>query len=226
MTTILSSSVGKKLMIALAGLFLVSFLLVHMGINLLLIIFEDSRNYNIAAHFMGTNIIIKIFEIILFLGFIVHILYGVYLQIMNWIARPTGYKISNNKQTSFFSKYMIHTSAVISIFLVIHLFNFYFKMKISGGVEEVIYNGRVYPDLGALVVAKFKIGWVVLFYLGSFLFLGFHLLHGFQSAFQTLGLNHKKYTPMIKLIGIIYSAGIVIGFSIIPIVIYFSRTIN
>lgn len=223
MTTLLTSSIGKKLLLAAAGLFLVSFLLVHMGINLLLIIFEDSRNFNLAAHFMGSNILIKVFEVILFGGFILHILYGVYIQIQNWMARPVGYKLPNNEQTSFFSKFMIHTAAIIFVFLVIHLFDFYFKAKIFGDVKDIIYDGKVYHDLGALVLAKFKIGWVVILYIASFLFLGFHLLHGFQSAFQTLGLNHKTYTPFIKTLGVVITLIIVTGFTIIPIVIFFNR---
>ncbi len=223
MASVLSSSIGKKLFVALAGLFLITFLLVHMSINLLLILFEDRQYYNIAAHFMGSNVIIKVFEIVLFGGLLLHIIYSVYLQILNWIARPVGYKVENNEQTSFFSKYMIHTAAIIFVFLVIHLFDFYFRAKIFGEVQEVIYDGKVFHDLGALVTGKFRIGWVVLFYIAAFLFLGFHLIHGFQSAFQTLGLNHEKYTPFIKVVGIIYTFVIVIGFSLIPIVIYFKQ---
>ncbi len=117
---------------------------------------------------------------------------------------------------------MIHTAAIILVFLVIHLFNFYFKTKF-GHVEEVVYNGKHYHDLGTMVLVKFKLIWVDIFYIASFLFLGFHLLHGFQSAFQTLGLNHKVYTPLIKTLGILYTLLVVAGFSIIPIVIYFTR---
>lgn len=223
MANIFSSSIGKKLMMAAAGLFLVSFLLVHLGINMLLVIFEDSKPFNLAAHFMGTNILIKVFEVILFGGFILHIMYGFIVQTINWISRPIGYKVANNQQTSYFSKFMIHTAVIIFIFMIIHLFDFYFKAKIFGDVPNVIYDGKEYHDLGALVLAKFKILWVVLFYIASFLFLGFHLLHGFQSAFQTLGIEHKAYTPMIKTVGKIITVIIVVGFTIIPVIIYFTR---
>ena len=209
-------------MMALAGIFLISFLLVHLGINLTLILFEDPRIFNIAAHFMANNILIKVIEVVLFGGLILHIIYGLILQVMNWLARPVRYKVGNYAQTSFFSKFMIHTAAIILVFLVIHLFNFYFKTKF-GHVEEVVYNGKHYHDLGTMVLVKFKLIWVDIFYIASFLFLGFHLLHGFQSAFQTLGLNHKVYTPLIKTLGILYTLLVVAGFSIIPIVIYFTR---
>jgi len=209
-------------MMAGLGLFLIVFLLVHLGINLLLIIFESRDAFNIAAHFMGTNVVIKVFEIVLFGGFLLHIIYGLIVQVQNWFARPVGYAKTHPSQTSFFSKYMIHTAVVIGVFLVIHLFDFYLKAKIFGGVPEVEIHGKQYHDLGLLVIEKFRIGWVVVFYVAAFIFLGFHLLHGFQSAFQTFGFDHRTLSPIIKATGIIYSAMVVSGFVLIPIVIYFS----
>ena len=224
MSNIFNSSIGKKLLMALVGLFLAIFLLVHLGINLTLIIFDDPRIFNIAAHFMASNLLIKVFEIILFGGFLLHIFYGLLLQLLNWIARPIRYKVYNTAQTSFFSKFMIHTALIILVFLVIHLFNFYFKAKFGHGhVAEVTYNGKLYHDLGTMVIEKFQILWVDIFYIACFLFLGFHLLHSFQSAFQTLGLNHKVYTPVIKNLGYIYTFIVVAGFTIIPIWIFLTR---
>ncbi len=224
MSNIFNSSIGKKLMMALAGLFLATFLLVHLGINLTLIIFEDPRIFNIAAHFMASNILIKIFEIVLFGGILLHIIYGLIVQVLNWIARPIGYKVSNPAQTSFFSRFMIHTALIILVFLVIHLFDFYFKAKFGHGhVAEITYNGKLYHDLGTMVIEKFQILWVVISYIAFFLFLGFHLLHGFGSAFQTLGLNHKVYTPVIKSLGYLYTFIVVAGFIVIPLWIYLTR---
>ena len=224
MSNIFNSSIGKKLLMALVGLFLAIFLLVHLGINITLIIFDDPRIFNIAAHFMATNVIIKVFEIVLFGGILLHIIYGLLLQLLNWIARPIRYKVYNTAQTSFFSKFMIHTALVILVFLVIHLFDFYFKAKFGHGhVAEVTYNGKLYHDLGTMVIEKFQILWVDIFYIACFIFLGFHLLHSFQSAFQTLGLNHKVYTPVIKLLGYIYTFIVVAGFTIIPIWIFLTR---
>lgn len=218
-----TSSIGKKITMAAAGLFLVLFLLVHLGINSLLILFPETNNFNIAAHFMGTNILIKVFEVVLFGGFLLHIIYGLIVQIQNWFSRPTGYRVNNYSQTSFFSKFMIHTAVIIFVFLAIHLSDFYFKAKFFGEVEDVMINGKEYHDLGAMVIAKFQIPGFVIFYIASFLFLGFHLLHGFQSAFQTLGIEHKKITPAIKTTGVIYTIIIVAGFTAIPVVLYFIR---
>jgi len=223
MANFFTSSIGKKIMMAGLGLFLITFLLVHLGINLLLIFCDSRDSFNIAAHFMGTNPIIKIFEIVLFGGFILHIIYGFIVQIQNWIARPISYAKTHPSQTSFFSKYMIHTAVIIGVFLVIHLFDFYLKAKIFGGVPEVVIHDKTYHDLGLLVIEKFKIGWVVIFYVSAFIFMGFHLLHGFQSAFQTFGLDHKTLSPIIKLFGVIYTIVVVLGFVAIPLIIYFSK---
>lgn len=223
MANFFTSSIGKKIIMSAAGLFLVSFLLVHLGINFLLILFEETDNFNIAAHFMGTNILIKVFEVLLFGGFLLHIVYGLIVQVQNWASRPKGYKVENYSQTSFFSKFMIHTAIIIFVFLVIHMSDFYFKAKFFGEVEEVMINGKHYHDLGELVIAKFQLPGFIILYIASFIFLGFHLLHGFQSAFQTLGIEHKKYTPIIKTVGIVYTFIVVAGFSIIPVLIYFYR---
>src|SRR5512145_2398341 len=104
MNNILTSSIGKKMMMSLAGLFLVVFLLVHLGINLSLILADSRETFNKAAHFMGSNVIVRILEIVLFGGFLLHMIYGVVLQLQNWLARPKRYKKENFSQTSFFSK--------------------------------------------------------------------------------------------------------------------------
>ena len=223
MSSIFSSSIGKKLFMSVTGLFLIIFLIVHLSINLSLIIFESRQNFNIAADFMSSNIIIKIFEVILFGGFIVHIFYSIVLQIQNWMARPKRYKIISFSETSFFSKFMIHTALIIAIFLILHLLDFFIKSKFIGDVEEVVYNGKKYHDLGLLVIQRFNIGWVVTVYIIALLFLGFHLYHGFQSAFQTLGINHKIYSPIIKTAGVIYTLVITTGFISIPVYIYFLK---
>ncbi len=222
MGNILTSSLGKKIMMAALGLFLIVFLLIHLGINLLLVLFDDSRSFNIAANFMGTNIVIKIFEVVLFAAFILHILYGLILQIQNWIARPIGYKVVDSQRKSFFSKYMIHTAVIITIFLVIHLFDFYFRAKFGNEHVTILYDSIAYPDLASEVIDKFRIPGYVIFYIASFLFLGFHLWHGFQSAFQSLGFKRKNWLRTVQIIGYIYTCIIVAGFTAIPLIIYFN----
>lgn len=212
---------------ALAGLFLITFLFVHLGINITVLIpgnetTQDREIFNRAAHFMGTFPLIKVFEVILFGGFIIHILYGLILQIQNWMARPTRYKVEGWSHTSPFSKFMIHTGIIVLIFLVIHMADFYVKAKFLGEVDDVVYNGETYHDLGALIILKFQHAGFVIGYIIAFILLGFHLHHAFQSGFQSLGLNHSKYTPFLKGLSTVISIIIPVGFTIIPLVIYFS----
>jgi len=216
------SSVTKKIIMALAGLFLISFLIVHLSINLLLLFDSSRESFNIAARFMATNLVIQVMQIVLFGGFILHILVGIILQIQNWMARPTRYKIEGYSQSSFFSKFMIHTGAVILAFLVIHLVNFFFKAKF-GEMPEVMIDGTLMEDMGLLVIEKFKEFPYVLMYLVWLLFLGFHLDHAFHSALQSLGLNHSKYTPLA--FGLSRALAILIagGFILIPVVIYVTQ---
>jgi len=226
-STLRYSSITKKVIMALAGLFLITFLFVHLGINLTVLLpgsetAEAKEIFNIAAHFMGTNILIKVFEVVLFGGVLIHILYGLIVQIQNWLARPKRYKVEGWSHTSPFSKFMIHTGALIFIFLVIHLMDFYIKAKFLGEIGTVFYDGKEYHDMGALVLEKFQYLGFVIAYLVALLFLGFHLHHAFQSAFQSLGLNHSKYTPFLKGLSTVISIILPVGYAIIPLVIYFS----
>lgn len=227
LSTLRYSSITKKVIMALAGLFLITFLLVHLGINITLLLpasetTQERETFNKAAHFMGTFPLIRVMEVVLFAGFIIHILYGFILQIQNWIARPKRYKIEGWSHTSPFSKFMIHTGIIILIFLVIHLADFYIKAKFLGEVGSVEYGGEEYHDLGLLVIQKFQIPGFVIFYIIAFILLGFHLHHAFQSAFQSLGLNHSKYTPFLKGLSLAISIILPLGFTVIPLVIYFS----
>ena len=128
------ASVTQKITLAILGAFLMIFLLVHAGINLCLLRADGGEWFRAAAHFMGTNYIVKIFEVILFAVFILHIVLAVVLQVQNWRARPVRYKVSNKSATAPGSKFMRYTGILVAIFLVLHLLNFYFvKMDIVPG---------------------------------------------------------------------------------------------
>lgn len=206
---------------ALAGLFLISFLIVHLGINLLILKNDGRESFNMAAHFMVTNPVIQTMQWVLFGGFILHILLGIVLQLQNWLARPQRYKVEGYSHTSFFSKFMIHTGAVIFAFLIIHLVNFFFRAKF-GEMPHILINGEQYEDMGLLVIEKFRDLPYVLMYVVWLLFLGFHLDHAFHSALQSLGLNHSKYTPVA--FGVSRALAILIagGFILIPVLIFIS----
>lgn len=211
MDKILFSSISKKFVMALAGLFLLLFLPVHFGINLLLLK-NDPMPFNKAAHFMVNFPVIKILEVFLMASILIHIIYGIFIQIQNWLARPVGYVSGLRSKTNSLSRFMIWTGATVLTFLVIHFFNFYFiKLGLVPGDPENFYS---------VVHNLFKIPAYNYIYLWFFLLLGFHLHHAFSSAFQTLGLNHRIWTPVIKLFAWVYSIVIPAGFAFISITIW------
>ncbi len=206
------SSITKKVVLAFAGLFLISFLVIHLAINLLLLMKDGGAAYTAGVEFMTTNPLIKIMEVFLFGGFLIHILMGILIQIYNWMARPVRYKVEGFSHTSFFSKYMIHTGAIIFVFLMIHFTNFYF-VKL-GFVEAPAGLGR--EDFYQMAILLFSSRFYSILYMVLMVFLAFHLNHAFQSAFQTLGLAHSKYTPFIRFVGTLYSILVPLGFALIP----------
>ena len=211
MDKILFSSISKKFVMALAGLFLLTFLPVHFIINLLLLK-SDPEPFNKAAHFMATFPLVKIVEVVLMAAILIHIGWGIFLQIQNWLARPVGYASGQKSRTTFFSKFMIWTGASIFTFLVLHFINFYFiKLGLVPGDPENFYS---------LAHNLFKIPAYNYIYLTCFLLLGFHLYHAFSSAFQTLGLNHRIWTPIVKAVAWIYAIVIPAGFAYISISIW------
>jgi succinate dehydrogenase / fumarate reductase, cytochrome b subunit len=214
MNKIIFSSISKKFVMALAGLFLLMFLPVHFIINLLLLK-NDPEPFNRAASFMATFPLVKVFEIVLIAAIIVHIIYGIYLQIQNWLARPIGYAGGQRSKTSSLSKFMIWTGATVLTFLILHFFNFYFiKLGLVPGDPENFYS--VAHNL-------FRIPAYNIIYLTCFLILGFHLHHAFSSAFQTLGLNHRIWTPIINILAWIYAIALPAGFAFISITIWLNR---
>jgi succinate dehydrogenase / fumarate reductase, cytochrome b subunit len=218
-----TSSLGRKLIMSIAGIGLLVYLLVHMGINSLIIFFDSPQTFNVAANFMGSNRAIRVIEILLFLTFILHIVYGLIISYRNKMSRPIGYKLKKNSSTEPFSDYMTHTALIILVFLVIHLANFFVRGKIIGNVDVIYYDGVPYQDMGGLVVQKFQNLGFVIFYVVAIIFLGFHLLHGLYSAFQTMGLTHKKYIGFIKGVSLVYTLVVTIGFIAIPVYIYFFK---
>jgi len=216
------SSITQKIWMALLGLFLMLFLVLHLGINLCLLRNDGGKWFTDAAYFMGTNYVVQVMEIFLFGSFILHILVGTILQIRNWISRPVRYAITNKTTTPFLSKYMIYTGAIVFIFLVIHLMNFYFN-KLGWVKSPVALAEGGEPDFYATAIWLFAQPVYSIVYIVLIGVLGFHLNHAFQAALQTLGMLNKKYSPAISMTGLIYSIIIPLGFIIIPIYFLFIR---
>jgi len=219
MANIFASSIGKKLVMSISGLFLIVFLLVHLTLNLFVIIDSSGELFNEACHFMATNPIIKIMEPILALGFLFHIFYGCYLELKNNAARPVKYAVSNKSEASWSSKNMFISGLFIFTFLVIHIWNYFYKIKFT----DLIESGQITE--AELVRSLFmpERWYFSLFYIISFVLLALHLNHSFQSAFQTLGINNGIWLKRWKVIGSLYTIVVAVGFSMIPIVIFINE---
>lgn len=219
MNGIFSSSIGRKLIMSISGLFLMMFILVHLTVNLMLLV-GNGEAFNRAANFMATNPAIKIVEPILAIGFIIHILYASIITLLNRRTRPVGYlKSSSNGVTSWASKNMYLLGGTILVFLVLHLANFFWKIKF-GEVPMLSYdNGLTRMEDAYLLVSGLFITywWYDMIYVAGALILGFHLSHGFWAAFQTLGWNNKVWINRLETVAYIYAIVIAIGFSIIPL---------
>jgi succinate dehydrogenase / fumarate reductase, cytochrome b subunit len=217
LTETLSSTLGRKLLMALTGLFLVSFLIVHLSGNFQLLMNDEGEAFNAYAKFMTTNPLIKAASYILYSGILLHVIYSIVLAIKNKSARPVKYaRTSSSPKVSWNSRNMGLLGTIILIFLVIHLRNFWYEMH--WGEIGVDMNGN--RDLYSVVTAAFAQPLYVLLYIVSMVGLAFHLAHGFSSAFQTLGWNHPKYSPLISKLGLAISILIPIGFAIIPIFLF------
>lgn len=221
MSKFLTASIGRKFVMSITGLFLLVFVGVHLGINLLLI-FDDSGDlFNQGAHFMSTNPLIKVMEPILGLGFVIHIIWSFFLEYQNWMARPVKYAKKNMSGASTWaSRNMLVLGALVLVFLIIHIINFFVKMKFTGDplLTEVTVNGVHMHNAYALVAGAFKASVALgIFYILGGILLGFHLSHGFWSAFQTLGLNNKHWLNRWKVIGTIYAIFIALGYAVIPL---------
>jgi succinate dehydrogenase / fumarate reductase, cytochrome b subunit len=206
----IDSSVGKKLVMALTGLFLYLFLIEHLIANLLLLNNDNGNAYTIYAEVLGSpyNIPLRIIEVGLFFFLIYHSLNGVRIWWTNRKAKGTTYLVNRaSENSSFFSRFMIQSGTVIFIFLIIHLRSFFVHYRLETP-EDTMYQG---------VIKSFQDPVYSWFYIFAFILLAFHLVHAFQSAFQTLGLRHNKYTPFIKSFGVIFSILLCAGFAVIPV---------
>ena len=219
-----SSSLARKFVMAGTGIFLILFLIVHVTGNLLLLKNDGGVAFNQYAHFMKHNPLILAGEVVLFAGILWHVVQGIILMVKNRAARPVDYAYKNtSERKSFFSKYMGQMGILILILLIWHLYNFFsykYFAELRGGIDMVEIEGEKVADMASIVYEELSIIGNVIIYLVFVALIAFHLHHGFQSAFQSLGLNHRKYTPIIKKIGVAYSIIIPLLFAVIPVLIF------
>jgi succinate dehydrogenase / fumarate reductase cytochrome b subunit len=212
----LSSSIGKKLLVALTGLFLITFLIVHCTINALIFLNDDGVTFTHWAHFMGTNPVIRTIEIVLILGFLIHIIQTLILWRQNRKARPVSYASTKSaEKVTWYSKSMTLLGTLILFFLIVHTSAFWIPNRTNQFLTGEELN------LYAMMLEKFQSPVLVVIYVLGCISLFWHLLHGFGSAFQSLGLNHLKYNKLISFVGVIFSIAISIVFAMMPLSIYF-----
>ncbi|TAL57757.1 MAG: succinate dehydrogenase cytochrome b subunit [Bacteroidetes bacterium] len=217
-TQFINSSLGRKTVMAATGLFLCVFLVEHLYGNLLLFYTDGGEAFIEYSHTLVHSLFIRIVEIFLFAAIIVHVVQAIHLTRLNSTARPVKYTEYKVGETSnWFSRNMGITGSLILFFLVVHLWRFFVPYRITDAV-----GGEGQINVAQDVKLAFQNGWYVLFYLVSIAFLTFHLNHGFQSAFKSLGLNSKKHEQLLSVSGSVFAFGIVgIGFASIPVLFYF-----
>ena len=218
----LSSTLGKKLLISLTGLFLISFLTIHLIGNLSIFSNDDGLAFNAYAAFMSTNPLIGAVSYLLYAGIILHVVIAIVLYFSNKSARPVKYKVEKAREnSSWSSRSMTLLGMLVLAFILLHLKDFWWQYKHNGGhVFTEDANGN--KDIYALVIQQFKTPFGLVSYLIGLVALYFHLSHGFQSSFQTLGLEHSKYTPAINAIGIAFSIIVPLCFASMPVYVFFS----
>lgn len=212
-----TSSVGKKVVMALSGVFLIAFLLIHAALNACIWANDGGVMFNQGAHFMGNNIIPRILEIGLFVFFLIHIIQGLVLEIQNRSKRGKDYAVTlGNRGSKWYSRSMGILGSIILIFLVIHLADFWVPNRSNQGWllgEEI--------NLYEAMRDRFQNPVIVGVYIAGVLSLLYHLLHGFQSAFRTLGLTNLRYLKIIEWLGIGYAVIICLAFIMMPLSFYF-----
>jgi len=213
---LIDSPIGRKFIMSISGIFLVLFLLFHSCMNIVVIISPES--YNQICAFLGANWYAVIGSLVLALGFVVHILYALYLSFLNLRARgEVRYAIkATPTDVEWSSKHMLILGLIIVGFIILHLYNFWFKMQfaeLSG-----IHTGAFDPQNGAAYVSSLFSHWIYcVLYIIWLVALWLHLTHGVWSALHSLGLNNKKWLPRIKVIGNVVSTIIVLMFMSVPI---------
>ena len=201
---------------AVTGLFLILFLVVHLIGNLQLLKSDEGRAFNVYAQFMTSNPVIVTISIVNYACIVIHVVWALLLTLRNRAARGTeSYAVIKNS-SPWTSRNMGILGTLILIFLVIHLKGFWWEMH-YGGIAHANYDGKDVKDLYAVVDLAYSAGWYVAIYVVSMAILAFHLWHGFASAFQTLGLNHVKYNPLIKFVGQTFAIVVPALFALIPV---------
>jgi succinate dehydrogenase / fumarate reductase cytochrome b subunit len=221
-----TSSVGKKFIMAVTGISLILFLVVHVGLNACIFNATGDNSdhgemFNKAAHFMGSTVIPRLLEVALFIGIFLHAIQGLVLEVQNRKKRTVKYAVNyGNRGSTWYSRSMGLLGTIILIFLIVHWSHFWIPSRFTG-LDEVTYDGKQMHNLFGLMKETFTQPWVIILYVLGCISLAYHLLHGFQSAFRTMGLRNHKYIRLISGIGTGFSIIVPLAFAMMPVSMYF-----
>ncbi len=215
---LLKSSVGRKLIMSVTGFGMIAFVAMHLLGNTTIYHGPDGINaYAKALHRITS--LVWAFRLTMFTLFSVHVLYGIQLYLENWAAKPQGYAVNGNLQTTFAGRNMIWTGLFIGAFVIYHLLHFTFQVTNPDIASRSHLDALGRPDVFTMAVLSFQNFFISLVYISAMCALGLHLSHSIQSLFQTIGLNGEKSFPAIRKVGTLVAIIIFIGFAAIPVVI-------
>lgn len=222
MQKFLTSSIGKKTVMALTGLFLIVFLLEHLYTNVSLFFGDGGVEFNETSHAMVRMIFIRVIEIVLFLALLMHVAQAILLTRENRMARSVKYAVNGAAQTSSWnSRNMGFTGSILFFFVVVHLYNFFVPYRITGTI-----GGAGQETVAQDVVAALENPIYAAIYLISCIVMAFHLSHALSSAFHTLGLSNKKYMPIWDKVAIGFAFFMGVGFGSFPILFYGAKLMH
>lgn len=217
-----TSSVGKKFVMGFTGIFLILFLIVHVCLNACIWANDGGEMFNKGAHFMGANIVPRILEIGLFVGLLLHIVQGYMLEMQNRKARGNNkYEVSYKQGSKWYSRSMAILGSLILIFLIVHLGDFWLPNRSSQGLSlgnEIDLYAKMKEEFCG---ANIETALTIFIYVLGCAALGYHLAHGFQSAFKSLGVHNKKYHKMLTCVGIGFSVIVCVAFAMMPLSFHF-----
>jgi succinate dehydrogenase cytochrome b subunit len=220
-----TSSIGRKLVMAITGVSLILFLIVHVTVNACMwaIIFVPNDNgevFNKAAHFLGQTLVPRVLEIGLFLFFIIHIIQGYVLEASNRSKRGTPYAMNyGNRGSTWYSRSMGLLGTLIFLFLIVHIYDFWIPSRF-GGLGMVMYDNKEYHNLYGEMIKVFQNPFIVVLYIAGCISLAYHLAHGFQSSFKTLGVHNKRYNAMLRGTGYAFAIIVSLVFALMPASVY------
>ncbi len=224
-----TSSIGKKLVMSLTGIFLITFLVIHVGLNACIWANDGGELFNVSAHFMGTTIVVRIMEIGLFAGIILHLVQGYILSAEYQKKRSVGYAVSYGERGSkWYSRSMGLLGTLLLLFLIMHVYHFWVPSRLGGianitPLQEANYpdSPKTYHNLYQEMLNVFQGNLlVVILYVIGCISLAYHLMHGFESSFRTIGVHNNRYLKMLRYTGRGFAIIVSLAFAMMPISMY------